>query len=591
MPETIFQDPSLQVIAITDFSPGLYQYAVGNYPVSYSTQSPLGSCSFSARCINRPGIGLVPFWGYTGVLGASALTIGTASPAGGGATWKYCLNTGIGVIGGVGPNNVSNSSILPYTDLLALTFVGIDTAGNCYSYGQRFFSTTGLTPFNFGQVMWSAANTTPTPCSWSFDITSQNLSAGVTMTPMMVMGSVAQQVIIGLPSAGVLITPDAVGQAVVNVIGGPSGFGPNAAFCTSNRIFVMGPGPGPNEITLNPVYIDGDTAFLYTDPPATPTSGVPAFTGPSNNFLYYTLENVSGFGAWGSVSTGELVLIRRGQGAVVVSGDAAFPSFVTKLPAVQGTGAIMQKMVECSIGAVYITETGGVFAWNGGNTSTLISKQIPDTACVRDDLEPGATPPNNLGFLGCRAWNDVLNNIVFFANNYIFDADNESWWYCEDPAIIHFGAWAASQSGTRLMYGMPVSPTAGGYRISAFDATTLATSWEWTSNPIATPPGALPSLQLIEICASNPSPTPCTITITPTSPSGSTSPLGGQNPQTLTFTIPAISSGYRASLRCGYDDTNICIAVTASNSLTTNPAPILHEIDLGFGQVRTSGVQ
>ena len=72
-------------------------------------------------------------------------------------------------------------------------------------------------------------------------------------------------------------------------------------------------------------------------------------------------------------------------------------------------------------------------------------------------------------------------------------------------------------------------------------------------------------------------------------PAAGQTPVGGNQAQQATFTIPAYTSGYRVSSSLGYHDWNVQVAVTASNSSGSNEAPILHRLMVGYEQSQTSG--
>lgn len=595
-------DPQLQWEHITDFSPGIVQYnpAVGSFGSGtlYSTIAPLGSASFAARCINKPGTGLCPFWIYSMVKQAG---VPSGNSPGGHPFTSTAINTGTGTVGGIG-NIATVSSPLysqdnEYSDALVLTFALVDSVGAIYHYADVFWSNTGTTIFDSGVQLWSGiAPAVPPPAGpagVAFDITSQ-ISTGLTIPyPMLIMGFYFAFL---LPSGTGLPYYPNVATGASNRLGFIAGgdFGIcSAAFAHVNRVFSI----EENNIGIIPgtsgLRIQSDSIVNFSDPPAAFNAGVPSEL--SSVPITYSLENTSGFGAWGSVSTGELVLIRRGSGAVVVNGDAAYPSSVIKLPAVQGTGGIMQRMSMCNAGAVYVTETNGVWAWNGGNTATKISEQIPDVSCLRQEFQPGGPSwnPSLAGSIGVRNHHDVLNNLVFFPNNWVYDSINNSWWQCEDPNVLLFASWSASRSTSNFIYGTPPFAALGGdFNIYAFDSRQPATSWEWTSNPIPSPL-SLPCLQEVEICASYPyagvGVAQATITVTPQAPPNSNSSFTN-NPQSVTFTIPKGISGWRGSSRLGFTENNICINVQAAGG-GTGAAPILHEIHLGYTKSRSTGVE
>lgn len=574
-------DP-VQIVKIADFSPGIVQYSIGTYALTYPVSAPLGSCSNSYRCVNRPNVGLVPFYGYNGNLAFGEAVPTGNSPAGHPWDNTKWLNAGIGCIGGVGPNTFSVPQLIyPYSDQTAIAYMGIDTSGDQYSIASTFWTNDGLHSFNVGARMW--VTTTGVPVGTSFDATSQQISAGDPGAPMLFMSNLA------VGGGGVPYTPDILGLGGVNYYGGATGNNGLAAFAATSRVVVIK--AGSYVAHASGVGIEQDDMLYWSDPPSQ-ANGTVAGTFSTTNVNQYSLEETSGFGAWGSISTGETILIRRGQGAVLVNGDIGNPISVIKLPAVQGTGQIMQSLTGCNAGGVYVTQTNGVYAWNGGNTSTKISNQLPDQACVRQELENGGWIGGK-GFVGCRSWHDVLNDYVFFPNNLVFDSNGSSWWQCEDPNLIQYGGFAASKSMNRLIYAAPkYSINSAGtvaFENVAFDATMLMSSYRWVSNPVTVNlPDKLASLQTVEIIASNPSSSSCTITVTPTVPPNQSSSFNNIF-QPLTFNIPPTTMGWRGSMRAGFNEYNICVQVDAVNSNPNNPAPVLHQINLGFTPIISAG--
>ncbi len=336
------------------------------------------------------------------------------------------------------------------------------------------------------------------------------------------------------------------------------------------------------------LYVSDQTRVFYTDPPFNLDSQPAVFATTPN---FYAAEEPSGIGAWGSVSTGELILINRGGGGLVVSGDAGFPSDINRLPAVPGTGQITQHMSECSAGALYVTESDGVWAWNGGNTATKVSTQLPDNAFTIAALGPGGFSQPSISMGGPRVQTAVIKDRVFFPHNWVFDAATGSWWQAEDPAVLDLSFWACSGAYTGKMYGetMSVLAPSAVADLYQYDPTTVATSWAWTSNPIPSRlVGLEPTLKEVEVCVSNPTGVTVTVKVTPVSLTSTSSvTAAGENPQSVTFTIPANTMGWRGMAPLGYTAYNLAVKVEATG---TSGAPALHELNLGFTTTRTSTI-
>jgi hypothetical protein len=297
------------------------------------------------------------------------------------------------------------------------------------------------------------------------------------------------------------------------------------------------------------------------------------------------------FGTWGSISSGELVLIYSEGGAVLFYGDlGAFQS--TKLPGVMGTLGCVGRAAPSPAGLIYVTANEGAYIWNGDNNSQKISDvAVPENDLIRFQQGNGfdASPLIQTSLASSGPW-------VFFPSNWLFDTLTNSWWLTEDPTVINFQVFCAGDPGTYLIVASPGIAYAAAGELAivntyAFNKGNPVSSYFWLSNPIPVTTGALVSIEVIEIVASNTTSTPCTITVTPQVPAGQL-PLSQQNPnQPIPFTIPPATVGYRAYQRLGYTDYNVELGVTATNSNVNNAAPILHSITIGYMSTRSSGVQ
>jgi hypothetical protein len=602
----------VQRLSITDFSPGIYGYgrgqysAAGNAWVGSAPIPPLGAASFAARCTNEPGVGLVPFYAYS--TGITALIPNGNSPAG--QPWVNAIPVGLGTV--KGGNNAKEASFggvfldlgaFSRADYLVYVYLLQDSAGNVYTTGIRWYSSDGVAAFNQGATLWNLiaqpGNMPHTACFTRS--TQRTTGAGAPMAQLWLGHTAA----INGGGSNPSVMPMAGGQP--SEIGSPTPLAayPVEVFAHSGRVNVI----LEFAIQAQPagLLVTQPTNFRFTDPP---TSLTTVSAGAGIN--YFDPEEPSGIGAWGSVSTGELLVVTESRGAFSISGDAAFPSFVNRLPAVHGTGQCKQRATASALGLIYVTDTDGIYAWAGGNTSRKISHQIPDNATIRFDLHPGpyAWGPGGLGAIGVRQFHDRLNQYIFFANNWVLDEESGGWWLAEDPAVTRFGAFQASACGSRFMYCQPLGPYAAGATVptvQTFDATTAANSWTWISAPIrASAPGSLPNLAAVEVVVSDPgtalSPaSPASLTVTPqpinwANPQGNpafpaaTGPaLIANSPQKVTFPVPGSAQGYRASQPLGYTDGLFCIRVDAAGQ-PGRPAPVLHEIHLLLTADRPSGV-
>lgn len=293
-------------------------------------------------------------------------------------------------------------------------------------------------------------------------------------------------------------------------------------------------------------------ASRVTDPPASTTL---------LNSQFYQVENATGgYGAWGSISTGELILVSKVQGGVQVSGDLLFAS-ITKLPGMQATNEMVAKGIPCSRGFLYAVNKGGIYSWNGGNLSQKVSTQL------RDNFYERTTPTYGVSFQA-TLWNDW----VMYPNNFFLDTLSGGWWRIDNPSEFTWTSWDYSCSDSRFCIAAIDSYASGSEnQIAAFDRTKLSSSWSWQSQPIPQSVGTKIQVQECEILAT--SLTGGTITVTLT---GSDNTLS-----TVTFTLIALSQPQRLRMRLASQEWNVIVRITATDAGSA-AAPILNEMTLFF---------
>jgi len=539
MPNNLIGAPNLQSITIRDFTPGIFNGNQGN--IQFSTQAPLGSASSAYRCYATPGFGLCPFPTYSSYTSRlystggqpGAITIAAIKVFPNGAStppadsvyvaynaWTFGTSNSFFVDNQIGspPGGLFTNV---YTNIVSGGFTGFASP---------------LWP-NYSKAFWVAAG------------------------PQYVTGLFGQEPTLTAP-VSILCMPDP--QALVpnfRLIGILAQNVFKTAFVTE-RMALIGP--------LSTGFAGAGTLDLIYTTDIQATSNL---TGPE----FFNPEQSGFIGTWGTVSTGEFIIIYQGGGGTIVYGDIQFPSSAVFMPAITGTGSGIGPGIPTPIGLVYCTDYDGVWVWNGGNTSQKISNQLVDNNFIRP------IPPN-VSVIGCSTHNDVWDNWVFFANNWVFDCLTNSWWQCENPATALFDCHAGGALLTQNFYSgstTAIGPGITSCSVVQWNKAQPANSYRWVSNPISQP-GALVSMQAVEIVASNPASTPAEVIITPTAPPG-TPPYPNQNTnQALTFTLPPNVASYRAMQTCGFSNYNICLQIDASNPNTTNSAPIIHEITVGF---------
>ena len=303
------------------------------------------------------------------------------------------------------------------------------------------------------------------------------------------------------------------------------------------------------------------------------------FTDPPESAIYLNQEDVIvaeepwGYGAWGTVSVGELFLIKKNGGGLVIYGDIDAISSAVSMPGVQSVGDFVGKASPGPMGLVYCSEQRGAWTWNGGNTAQKISQQLRDN--FYDATTGSGMSGNNYGFLAYH-W----QNWILFSNNFMYNMDTGSWWPIYPTTgngNAHvtgqtFWWWYEGRFGNQ-MYAAPLflTPSARTWYVR-FDEEVPAPHWQWQSLPIHVTPNADRVLDVRQLVArfSDPSNSGnATATVT----------VNGTALTTVTG-IPSTPKAYRWDVGVrGIQD--IVIKVTGDNAVSGS-SPILHSIDLGY---------
>lgn len=308
----------------------------------------------------------------------------------------------------------------------------------------------------------------------------------------------------------------------------------------------------------------------YTDPP----QGI--VIGAQQTLL--SPESPFGYGAWGSVSAGELILIKFFGGGVMMYDDIVYPR-VVRLPAVMGTNGYMQEGSFCSIGMVYVSRLNGVYAWNGNNVSEKISHQI-DVSRLAPNAAKIVMGFGSNPYISHTKWLDR----VVFPHNWVFDPAINSWWKLQSPSndIVWWSAYGPN------LYGLPASysPTPGS-QLFTFDPILLTGIYSWKSQPIsAATPGKTFSIREVEVIAQTGAlgTAGSIIQMTLSAPEGTATVLN------FTLTAAALTTPEKIIVRL--DTPLTCSNVTVKVLVTSADsffAPTIHSIRIGYGEDRLSG--
>lgn len=208
------------------------------------------------------------------------------------------------------------------------------------------------------------------------------------------------------------------------------------------------------------------------------------FTDPPNSTRYgnqqtvLVAENPYGYGAGGSISAGELFIVKKRGGAVIVTGDIFSPT-VTKLPGVQPTGGFYGQGASGMAGFFYCSYANGAWLWNGSNTAQKISRQLDDNFFLPAEFL-GGIQSNNYGFFV-----QCIGDHAYFSNNYLYDMDSHSWWkYHPDAAQGGTNLFWVNPVAGRYIYAANLSFTNNGNFLYRFDTSTPAQTYQWRSLPL-----------------------------------------------------------------------------------------------------------
>ena len=197
--------------------------------------------------------------------------------------------------------------------------------------------------------------------------------------------------------------------------------------------------------------------------------------------ITFEIQNATGYTAWTSITANQLLLI-KGRGAVLITGSLESPTVVA-LPKVTGNATCLGAM--STLGFIYPTAKGSVYAWDGGDTSRNMSPFLDTGFCDYDDAS------KRKGHTGsCEAW----NNYVLMPNEWVLDERTGAWWRLSDPVQeagfdnrIRYWDVPAGQvfNNTDAAYG-----AVGKYQeqgegvICRLEADVLAPTFYWRSAPL-----------------------------------------------------------------------------------------------------------
>jgi hypothetical protein len=310
----------------------------------------------------------------------------------------------------------------------------------------------------------------------------------------------------------------------------------------------------------------------FTDPPNSTTYPSQTATGQQ---LVAVAEEPYGFGCGGSISSGELFLVKRRGGAALINGDLFAPTSIIPLPGVQSTGQGYGNADSGQQGLAYCSINQGAWLWNGSNTSQKISSQLDDSFFMT------ANAAIYLSWY-CKWVGDKL----YFSNNWMLDTRTNSWWryYPDDTQGGRTFFWIQPDGTGSSIYCSPlVFTSADTHYLYRFDETLPATTWQAQLLPIRLTENRFVELrQVVVRASSNLGNGAATVEVLvyngATLVGHVTTPATiGTRPTMIRMPIGSANAGANA-----YASEDLTIRIVANGN--GGAAPNVHSVSLGYNQ-------
>lgn len=238
-------------------------------------------------------------------------------------------------------------------------------------------------------------------------------------------------------------------------------------------------------LTLEPLYM-GTWGDSTRQPDAGFFAGDVLSYTESNDFLpdvtgIAYADRPYGIGVWASLTASDLIMITHADGAVLVQGDLNAP-IVRRLPGVVSTRGLECEGTPSAAGFIYGVGAGGVYTWQGDDSSKLLSPQLDDEFWV---APTASKHRNHKGTFA--SW----GNWILCPNNYLLDLDTGSWWRIgDDPTSVSYRPtlnWQASPNGAYAYGALPYIDHVGGVNqvaVYGYKRNSKQTVWRWQSWPL-----------------------------------------------------------------------------------------------------------
>lgn len=467
-------DPrGLEWVTWNNFSPGIisqarfaYGAADNGAPVPFTGQPAAAQADGTYGCIALPNGGLGPMPGYNGVIDApseafqSDVTDFWVSGA-------FVYGPVVGTDGGSGGDELVycidsvNSSNNRLQAICATQTGGL--------WNRVIHSRTGTSSDNPGEVYGFTAALTMTNASDPTGVATG--TAGLAMTTAFIadaaaIGAYGYLAIYPDPSSpGTTAVPHDYSADLPGQPDGETGilFGHQGRIVIFQQNTYLWTPDASLAAPLDQIY--------YTDPANTvPGNGSGDSLAQDEVFVQ---EWPLGAGAWGSISAGELFVVKNRGGGYIVSGDLDSPT-ITFLAGITPTFGANYLAAPGLQGMVYASSNNGVWVWDGGNVSVKLSNQLNDDFFVVPTHLPTIGPPGSF-----QQWADL----IITPNNYVFDTVTGGWWRLDDAAVPF--SWFGLSSDADTLYCFPNRIPDDTETVAwKYSKSVPSTAWQWKSYPL-----------------------------------------------------------------------------------------------------------
>lgn len=178
----------------------------------------------------------------------------------------------------------------------------------------------------------------------------------------------------------------------------------------------------PPILTLIPGGAQLYNAVIYNAPTTSATASNLTMPNASTGTMI-DYDNPSNPGAWGLMTTAEMMVVKQSGGGIIVTGDIFNPT-VSKAPAIMGTNGYINNSTVTPIGLVYRSQNAGIWAWDGSLSSRQISQYVDDQFFPTSGLLPGVGQFTTQLYFDFR----LIRNFIFTTGGLFYDMNTSAWW-------------------------------------------------------------------------------------------------------------------------------------------------------------------